>query len=296
MTRARIDITGQRFARLIVLRMERGQPLRAWVRCDCGVEKSVLERYLRKGATKSCGCLQRGKRAARPRRVLVGERHGSLVVTERLAGGRVRAVCDCGGTWEGLYLNLSRGLTGSCGCAPKGLFSHGMSRTPVWTTWASMIQRCTNPGHVGFRSYGGRGITICNRWRESFEAFFADMGNRPSEKHSIDRIDNDKGYWCGKAECSECGPAGRALNCRWATAHEQSRNTRRTVWLVIDGRRVPACDVYRAHGVTRQTFYNRLSAGWDDVAAATTPVDPHLMERMRATRLATLAGHKMEAA
>ena len=269
--------------------MDGGHPLRAWVRCDCGVEKSVQERFLRKGMTRSCGCLAREPRG--PRRVVdpVGERYGRLVVTQRFPRGRVAANCDCGQTWEGLLGNLRHGSTTSCGCAPTGRFSHGRSNTPEWTTWIGIKQRCENPNSAAFHRYGGRGITICARWREDFAAFLADMGERPSADLSVDRIDNDKGYWCGKPECAECGPAGRAPNCRWATAREQSRNTRRTSWLTINGERVPACDVYSANGITKQTFFNRVNSGWSETAAATTQPDAERVIRSRRIRYEALA-------
>jgi hypothetical protein len=91
----------------------------------------------------------------------------------------------------------------------------------------AIMDRCYNPNNISYPYYGGRGITVCARWRESGPAFRSDMGSRPSPKHSIDRIDNDKGYWCGKSECPECGPANRKPNCRWATRKNQIANSSR---------------------------------------------------------------------
>lgn len=91
--------------------------------------------------------------------------------------------------------------------------THGLSRTHEYYCWMSMRTRCLSPIHHKYKDYGGRGITICERWRDSFENFLSDMGPRPSPKHSIDRIDNDGDYEPG--------------NCRWALPHIQHANKRR---------------------------------------------------------------------
>ena len=99
--------------------------------------------------------------------------------------------------------------------------THGCTGTPTYRAWQDMIQRCYNPRRTRYPMYGGRGITVCQRWRESFEAFLKDMGTSPSPRHSIDRIDNNGNYEPG--------------NLRWATAKEQSRNQRRNRVLTYQG-------------------------------------------------------------
>jgi hypothetical protein len=152
---------------------------------------------------------------------VTGQRFGKLVVRERAGSDKFqkatwRCDCDCGGTAVLATGAMRSGNTTSCGCvateskrAPK---SHGMSRTPIYETWSGMIKRCAATAGRDFEWYGRRGITVCERWR-SFEAFYEDMGDRPSRRHSIDRIDNDRGY--------------EPVNCRWATSSEQARNTRK---------------------------------------------------------------------
>jgi hypothetical protein len=96
----------------------------------------------------------------------------------------------------------------------NGNTTHGMTKSTTYNTWKGMKARCHNPRSKDYPNYGGRGLVVCEQWRTSFEAFLADMGPRPSPRHSLDRRDNDKGY----------GPD----NCRWITPAEQQHNTRRT--------------------------------------------------------------------
>lgn len=149
---------------------------------------------------------------------LTGQRFGRLVVVERSdnRGGRVSWLCrcDCGTESTVRGHNLKRGTTISCGCATgKFADTRGISNMPEYACWRSMIERCTRPGHNSYRNYGGRGITVCERWRNDIRAFLADMGPRPSSAHSIDRYPNRDGNY-------EPG------NCRWATQTEQVHNSR----------------------------------------------------------------------
>lgn len=156
---------------------------------------------------------------------LSGQRFGSLVVV-RSAGHRRRGVrlwacrCDCGSSSIVATSDLRSGHTTSCGCVQRrraavvGLRNrrHGLTRSPEYRAWANMIDRCENPSNARFADWGGRGITVCPRWRASFEAFLSDVGLRPSPSHSLDREDNEGIYEPG--------------NCRWATAAQQVANRR----------------------------------------------------------------------
>ncbi len=141
--------------------------------------------------------------------------------------------------------------------------SHRMSRTPEHNTWLEMRRRCEDPKRRSYPSHGGRGITVCERWKV-FENFFADMGLRPSADYSIDRIDNDGNYEPG--------------NCRWATRSEQGQNTRRNVIVTAFGRTAPlaAFVTSRNAGETSVEYkkvWKRIKRGWDVERALTAPND-----------------------
>lgn len=144
--------------------------------------------------------------------------------------------CSCGNITLIYATNLVRGLTTSCGCFRKEVGSnratHGQARvdhrTSAYRSWCSILQRCTNPKNRKFKDYGGRGIGVCDRWVNSFENFFEDIGAKPDGKYSVGRIDNDGNYEPG--------------NCRWETPEQQSRNRRNNIWIEYDGMRKVVLD------------------------------------------------------
>ena len=140
-------------------------------------------------------------------------------------------ICDCGNIKIILAESLKSGKTKSCGCfntkvVKDRMTTHGLTETPEYITWTSMKTRCLNQNSIKYPDYGGRGITICDRWKDSFENFFEDMGKRPSPKHSLDRHPDKNGNY-------------EPLNCRWATIPQQGRNKRNNVMIESNGLNMP---------------------------------------------------------
>lgn len=153
---------------------------------------------------------------------LAGKRFGKLIVVSengRSNDQRViwNCLCDCGKLTTVRSTHLKRGTIKSCGClrnetSKRINTTHGKSKTAEYEVWGGMIKRCRNEKSTGYPDYGGRGITVCDRWND-FENFLEDMGLRPSPFHSIERKDVNGNY--------------EPENCKWATKTEQSRNTRK---------------------------------------------------------------------
>lgn len=207
------------------------------------------------------------------RHLSVGDVHGRLTIVEtflRLRNGApgrgsrlfVVAKCECGKTVTVNSTNFGR-RTFSCGClmrerASEANITHGMARTREHTIWLGIRARCLNPAHEAFPSYGGRGITVCATWRESFEAFFRDMGPCP-DGLSIDRIDNNGQY--------------SPENCRWATKKDQANNRRSNRIISFNGRSLTLTEWADVTGLPYDTLKQRFTKlGWSPDRALTTAV------------------------
>lgn len=159
--------------------------------------------------------------------------------------------CECGVIKKVQSCSLVLGKTKSCGCLNVDTVirlstTHGMSRAKEYRTWRSMLNRCRNPLTWNFKNYGGRGITVCERWQHSFENFFKDMGER-SEGLSLDRIDNDKGYY--------------KENCRWASRKEQARNKRGSIKINYCGKSYTLRNLSEQYGINYKSLYTAIKRG-----------------------------------
>jgi hypothetical protein len=176
-----------------------------------------------------------------------GERFGKLLVvgfSHRDSRTHWHVKCDCGNTNIVDGGNLKMGRTKSCGCAIyRNRGTHRMSKTVTYTCYSSMKARCYYHGENNYKDYGGRGIRVCQRWLDSFENFYEDMGERPKGM-SIERIDNNGDY--------------EPDNCRWATQREQMNNTRRNVALEYKGRTMNMSQWARELGISRACLWKRV--------------------------------------
>jgi len=146
---------------------------------------------------------------------ITGNKYNYLTAIKYMPGGSWLWRCDCGNSKDIITGKVTSGQTKSCGCLAKvNAVKHGLIDTKEYIVWSNMKARCLNPKSSVYKNYGGRGITICNEWVNSFVTFFNDMGQCPVGM-SLDRLDNDKGY--------------SKENCKWRTVTEQNRNRRSNV-------------------------------------------------------------------
>jgi hypothetical protein len=214
---------------------------------------------------------------------LTGQRFGRLIVInqniQRTLAGAVRwdCVCDCGEKTTVIGSSLIRCSTTSCGCYQKEIrkviskeavrtanTTHGMRDSLEYNSWHSMIQRCTNTNDSSYKDYGGRGIQVCERWLNSFEVFYEDMGPRPSPDHTLDRRENDGNY--------------EKNNCKWSTRKEQVCNRRNNVFYEYKGNsytflQLTELDEVVNNNICSDTLNTRIRMlKWSVEKAVNTPV------------------------
>ena len=250
------------------------------VQCSCGSPSYTVNiNNLRSGRAISCGCARResaaktaeGQRGKTREEIkdgvqagLEGREFGRLTVVEDLGNieeyRAYRCTCSCGQeVVVAAYRLIHEKGPRSCGCLQRDVVTtHGMEGTRVYNIWHGMKARCSLPTNISYHQYGGRGITYCERW-EIFENFIANMGEPPSEEHSLDRINNDGNY--------------SPENCRWATIEVQSNNRSNSRFLEFQGRRQTLTQWAKELGMSPATIRGRLERDWTVEEALTTVPD-----------------------
>jgi hypothetical protein len=206
---------------------------------------------------------------------IAGQRFGNWTVQRfnavHLSNAMWQCKCDCGAVRVLAGCALRSGGTKSCGCTAQDQphrFVHGAAqqtgyREPEYGVWCGIKARCLNPKSKYYSRYGGRGITVSDRWLKgengvsAYDCFLTDMGRRPTNKHQIEREDNDKGY--------------SKENCTWATKTEQMRNRCNTILVEVEGRNISLPEACERLNLNIKRMYSRLSMGWSFQRASTEP-------------------------
>lgn len=264
-----IDITGERYGKLIVIGLAnvRKHGKTAWIcNCDCGLKNIVATTTaLKSGNTKSCGCLRKEEKIAKPTIDLVGQQFSELTVIkfdQELSTNKKENywICKCNCGNEEFFSvsghKLRSGKKQRCQlCTNKKISEsqkqHGMKYTKIYSLWNSMKQRCDYPKTNGYDNYGGRGIKVCEDWKNSFVEFYEwSLNHGYIEGLSIDRIDNYGNY--------------EPNNCRWVTNKEQMRNMRNTIYVIYKGTEYVLLDLLEEIGRVEEydKIRSRIKRGW----------------------------------
>lgn len=269
----KLNLVGQTFNQLTVIseaiKDKHGKS--QWnCQCSCGNKTKVAGSALKRGVIKSCGCIKGNENILQ----LKNQKFNRLyVLSDPLlkpkSDGNNKSYylcqCDCGNQIEVQGTYLKTGKTKSCGCLGseklielnKERATHNQTKSKTYKVWINMKVRCYNPASESYPRYGGRGITVCNEWINSFEQFYEDMGKCPRDK-SIHRVDND-GHYCPE-------------NCVWATDEEQAncRSTNRNITYL--GKTQTLSQWAREYDIAVGTLWKRLAAGKSIHEALNTPV------------------------
>ena len=248
------DLTGQRFSKLTVINAthKKGTNIYYDCLCDCGTIINTRGASIKAGCPTSCNkCKIINLKGLRFSRLLV------IKFAYMIKSCSVfECLCDCGKIKNIRGTHLKRGLTKSCGCLcieelKIRATSHGCATdnkcTSEYVSWTNMKQRCYNPNSKDYNNYGGRGIIICDRWKNSFDNFLSDMGKKPNEKYSIDRINVNGNY--------------EPSNCRWATQLDQTNNKRTNKNLTYNGETLTMSQWAKKMNIPLATIHNRIKRG-----------------------------------
>lgn len=207
------------------------------------------------------------------RKVILNGKYGMLTFIEEIESKKYTAstgrliiermglfICDCGEYFVGGIIKVKSGNTKSCGCLLNKRWSiHGKAGTPVYHVWQNMKSRCYDPNSIAYKNYGGRGIIVCKRWLASFVNFYKDMGDRPSPKHSLERINNNGNY--------------TPKNCKWATQREQIMNRSVTVKVKYNGADTPISAIAETVGMPYLRLKDRIHRGYTIEEAINLPLN-----------------------
>lgn len=260
------DLVGKKIGKLTI--MKRLPMKKSYVEyeclCDCG--NTIIKAHSNLVSTVGEKCCSNCKT---PKvEDIFGKRFGRLTAIKYIGKSKGKQTlweckCDCGNIAIVHHQNLKSGHTSSCGCYNSEVASerekeHGQSGTRLYNIWHDMIYRCYNGNHRSYKDYGGKGIIVCNEWKDDFEAFrnWA-IENGYKENLSIDRIDSDKNY------CPE--------NCRWATDIQQANNTSRNLIFTVDGCTDTLANLCRKYNIPYTLAHSRIYRNWDIKKALTEP-------------------------
>lgn len=256
----RVELLGSRFGSLVCIKEANRKVAGSvvWVcQCDCGRTEDVAA-YRLTSTRKRCQKTMCNECSSKRRSLdLAGQKFSEFEVLSREEGrlnGLIvwKCKCSCGNVEVISTGALTQGKRKRCKTCAANLklkvsTKHSMSYTPTYKSWSEMIVRCYCETNSSYPRYGGRGIKVCDRWRESFQNFFEDMGERPENK-TLDRIDNSGNYEPG--------------NCKWSTAQEQALNRRSSVILTYKGKTQNLSQWAKELGFSDETLRSRIKRGW----------------------------------
>lgn len=263
------DLTGRRFGKLTVLERDSdyispsGAHSVKWkCKCDCGVVLAARSSHLKEGRSKSCGWCNGGKLID-----IVGQRFGNLVVIEKIDDKRTRykCECDCGNIVSVNGYNLRHGIANPCSCSQRfqsgennATYKHGGTGTRLYGIWQGMLNRCRNPKVERYNHYGGKGVVVCDEWKD-FSTFRGwAISNGYKDTLSIDRVDANGDY------CPS--------NCRWADDKAQANNKTSNHIIEVNGESHNISEWSAITGINKGTIQSRLRRGWPPERAVSEPV------------------------
>jgi hypothetical protein len=269
------EIVGKKFGRLKVISFEGLNTHRkaTWLcKCECGAEKVFVGSSLKSGTVVSCGCYQSDEAKKRFSKDMTGKRFGKLTVINREGTYENKrsklalwnCLCDCGKDVIVRGSALRNGSTQSCGCvqrenASSANTTHGLTKTPLYKVWLGMKRRCGNPNSKDYFYYGGRGICVCEDWKNDFLSFYDwARNNGYVEGLTLDRSEVNGNY--------------EPSNCRWISQKEQSNNTRRNKFFHFDGETFTLSQIADKCGIRYSVLYKRMKRGWTLEDAVSYPV------------------------